>query len=283
MLLALATSYYFNGYKSHGTVINSRETDKKYEELDNYNKIQLDLSIKDIAVLKNLVNNQLISLGAEKIHSDEQGSYALYIYQIDPQNVAAATEMISKAGTVAHKVEKINTLSSQVDLEKKLQDRQLMYKKEFDDYNNSKSKYSYQLNRINQIGKEIDSLQTQLDNQKNRAKTLVYVKATVSLGSKGKVHNYKKFFVDFGKFLAVFFFAALLVYYGTVFLSYILSLLGIKLPKLNSYGTGYSGYGGYSGYKGYGGYSYNEKNRKRKVKRIYRDKSSSNNSDEDNG
>ena len=131
--------------------------------------------------------------------------------------------------------------------------------------------------------KEIDSLQTQLNNQKDRAMTLIYVKAAMNLGGKGKVQNYRKFFVDFVKFLGVFLFAGLLVYYGTLLLGYLLSLLGIKLPKLNTYGSGYRGYGGYSGYRGYGGYSYNEKNRKRKVKRIYRDRSSSDSSSEDNG
>lgn len=285
VLLALATSYYMNGYKSHKPTINSRETDRKYAELDNYEKVSVDLSITNLVNLKKMLDTTVLAMGAEKLYRDEQSGFALYLYQVEPKNVETIVNSFSTIGTITHKTESINTESSQVNLEGKLKDKETLYQKEFQEYSNSKSKFSFQLNRINQLSKDIDSLKYSLENQKSRAMTLLYVKAIVVNGKQGKIHDYKAFFLDFLKFFVGFTVLGLLIYYGVVVLNYLLGLLGIKLPSLNPYksgGTGYSGYSGYSGYgnKGYGGYSYG-KNRKRRIKRIYRNKSGADDSSED--
>lgn len=275
VLVALITSYYFNGFESKTPTINTKDTDRLYSELPNTQKIQINLSLKSLDLLRKLITTKLESQGAIKLSSVEQNSYGLYIYQIDSQNLPSILNDISEIGTITNKVEKINTQNTAIDLEAKLRDREALYQKEFLDYNNSKTKYSYQLERLKLLGNEVDSLKFEISNLKNKAMTLFYIKAQVVQGKVGKIRNYQKFVFDFIRYLIIFTVIVAFLHYGTVILVYLLSLLGIKFPSLTNYGgRGYNDYAGYKGYRGYGSYGYGG-SRKRKVKRIYRSKQSS--------
>ncbi len=275
VLVALITSYYFNGFESKAPTINTRETDRLYSDLPNTQKIQLNLSLKSLDLLRKLISTKIEQQGAVKLSSVEQHSYGLYIYQVEAQNVPSILNDISEIGTITNKVEQVNTQNIAIDLDAKLRDREALYQKEFLDYNNSKTKYSYQLDRLKMLSQEVDSLKFEISNLKNKAMTLLYIKAQVVQGKVGKVRNYQKFVLDFIRYLIIFTVIVAFLHYGTVILVYLLSLLGIKFPSLTNYGgRGYNDYAGYKGYRGYGSYGYGG-SRKRRVKRIYRSKQSS--------
>jgi len=281
VLLALVTSYYFNGFQSKAPSINTKETDRFYNDLSNYKKIQVIVSIKSLDALKKLIYTKLEPGGAVKLQSEEQAGYALYIYQIEQQNIPSVLDKIAEVGTISSKVERISAQNTQIDLEAKLRDKEAIYQKEMQDYANSKVKYSYQLDRLNLLSMQVDSLKFDISNQKNQAMTLLYIKAMVAPSKVGRVQNYQKFVIDFVKFMVIFAVVVSFLHYGTMLLAYLFSLLGIKFPSISSMGGGgYDGYAGYKGYKGYGGYqgygSYGYGgSRKRRVKRIYRNKEKS--------
>ncbi len=279
VLMALITSYYFNGIATKTPSINSKEADRVYNELPNYQKVKIDVSIKSLDALQKLIYTKLEPNGAVKLHSEEQGSYALYLYQVDQQKISAVLDNISEVGNISSKVERISAQNTQLDLDAKLRDKEVIYEKELQDYSNSKVKYSYQLNRLNQLSKEVDSLKFEISNQKNKAMSLLYIRAMVAPNKIGRVHNYQKFLLDFIKYIIIFGVIVSFLHYGTLLLVYLLSVMGIKFPSIGSYGKGYNDYAGYRGYQNYGSYGYGG-NRKRKVKRIYRNKQSSNDDSE---
>lgn len=274
VLMALITSYYFNGFESKAPTINTKEADRFYNELSNYKKTQIKVSVKSLDALKKLVYTKLEPNGAVKLHSDEQNGYALYIYQIEQQNIPSVLDNISEVGTISSKVERISTPNTQIDLDAKLRDMESIYQKEMQDYTNAKVKYSYQYDRLNQLSKQVDSLKFEISNQKNKAMTLLYIKAVAVSNKAGRVRNYQKFVIDFAKYLVIFAVIISFIHYGTLLLVYLLSMLGIKFPSLSSYGRGYNDYAGYKGYQNYRNYGYSG-SRKRRVKRIYRNKSDS--------
>jgi hypothetical protein len=281
VLMALITSYYFNGFQSKAPSVNTKEADRFYNELTNYKKIQIVVGIKSLETLKKLIYTKLEPTGANKLHSEEQGGYALYIYQIEQQNIPAVLDNIAEIGSINSKVERISAQNTQLDLEAKLRDKEVIYQKELQDYSNSKVKYSYQLDRLNGLSMQVDSLKFEISNQKNKAMTALYIKALVAPNKVGRVQNYQKFVIDFIKYLIVFAVVISFMHYGTILLAYLFSMLGIRFPSLSSIGKGYNDYAGYKGYGGgyrgygsYGSYGYGG-SRKRRVKRIYRNKEKS--------
>ena len=272
VLIAIITSYYFNGFEAKAPSVNSKEADRVYSDLTNYKKMQIAVRVKSIESLRNVITTKLEPAGAVKLHSDEQGGYALYIYQVETQYLPTMLDNISQIGSISSKVERISPQNTQLDLDAKLRDMEAIYQREFQDYNNSKTKYSYQLDRLKQLGMEVDSLKFELSNQKSRAMTLLYIKAQMPPNKVGRISNYQKFIVDFLKYLIIYSVVVSLLHYGTVLLVYLLAMLGIKFPSITSYGGGgYNGYAGYKGYQGYGNYGYGG-SKKRRVKRIYRNK-----------
>jgi len=280
VLVSLMTSYYFNGFSSKAPTVNSRETDRIYDELTHTNKIKIEVNVKSMELLKKLIETKLLAQGAVKLNAEEQGAYSRYIFQVEPQNVSSILSDVSEIGTIYDKKERVNFQDSAIDLESKLRDREALYQKEFSDYNTSKTKYSYQLDRLNLLSKEVDSLKLAISNQKNKAMTLLYIKAQQISRQGGRVRSYQKFFFDFIKYMIIFTIVLAFLHYGTVLLVYLLSQLGIRFPSLTGFfGRGYNYYAGYKGYKGYSGYGSSGYgyggSKKRRVKRIYRNKKSS--------
>lgn len=277
VLISLITSFYFNGFKSKPTTVSSRETDRIFSELTHSQKIRIGVNVKSMELLRKLIETKLIAQGAIKLNAEEQSSVGRYIFQVEPQNVNSVLADIGEIGSIYDKKESVNVLDTSIDLETKLRDREALYQKEFSDYNNSKTKYSYQLDRLNLLSKEVDSLKLAISNQRNKAMTLLYINAQQISGQGGRVRNYQKFFFDFIKYIIVFTIVLAFLHYGTVLLVYLLSMLGIRFPSLTGFfGRGYNYYAGYKGYRGYGGYGYNYGgSKKRRVKRIYRNKTAS--------
>jgi hypothetical protein len=278
VLIALMTSYYFNGVKVKPNLPVSKETDKIYNEISNTKKIQVDISVKSLDLLRKLLNSRLETQGAIKLNSEEKSGYGYFIYEVDSQNIPSILNSLSEIGTITSKVEKVNTQTIEIDLEARLKDREVIYQKEFQDYNNSKLRASYQLDRLKQLRYELDSLKYAITNQKYKAMTLLYIKAMVSDTRVGKVRNYQKFVIDFIKYLVLFTMVIAFLNYGTILLVYVMSLLGIKFPSLSGlFGRGGNYYDGYKGYRRYGGYNrygYGS-NKKRRTKRIYKNKQAS--------
>lgn len=281
VLVSLITSFYINGFRPKPVAYNSRETDNLYNEMTNHKKIQINLSVKSIEPLRKLITTKYEPQGAIKVVTDEQSSYGLYIYHMEPDFIPDIINDLGLVGHITSKTEKVETSKIDIDLDTKLRDKEALYQKELMDYHNSKTKYSYLLDRIKQMGKEVDSLKLEINNQKYKAMTLLYVKAHTSSGRIGRIRNYQKFFLDFIKYMAIYTIIAAFLHYGTVLLMYILSLLGVRFPSLTSYsGKGYNQYAGYKGYRGYGNYGYGG-SRKRRVKRIYKDKQPSSDNEKD--
>jgi hypothetical protein len=278
VLVALMTSYYFNGVKVKPSLPVSRETDKIYNDIDNHKKIEVDISVKSMDLLRKLLDSRLESQGAIKLNSEERSGYGYYIYEVDSQNVTSILNSLAEIGTITSKVEKVNTQEIQIDLEARLKDRDAIYQKEFQDYNNSKLRTSYQLDRLKQLRYELDSLKYAISNQKYMAMTLLYIKGVQTDSRVGKVRNYQKFVLDFIKYLVIFTIIIAFLNYGTILLVYVMSLLGIKFPSLSGlFGNRYNYYAGYRGYRRYGGYDrygYGS-NKKRRTKRIYKNKQAS--------
>lgn len=275
VLIALMTSYYFNSVKVKPVIPVSKETDRIYNELSHSKKVQVDVSVKSFDLLRKFLSNRLEQQGAIKLNSEERSGYGYYIYQVDSQNIPSVLTSISEIGTVASKVEKVNSQAIEIDLEARLKDREAIYQKEFQDYNTSKIRTSYQLDRLKQLRIELDSLKFAISNQKFKAMTLLYIKAMQSDSRVGKVRNYQKFVFDFIKYLVIFTIVIAFLNYGTILLVYVMSLLGIKIPSLSGLvGKGYNYYSSYRGYRQYGGYNrygYGS-NKKRRTKRIYKSK-----------
>jgi len=290
-LLALATSYYYNGIKNSKQTINSKEADRKYDQLDNSYKIQVDLATADMDGFKANLLKQTKDLGTIKLFSEEQSAYALYLIQYKSQYTNEMINLLGKLGKISRKIERVNTMGNIIDLQSKLNDKREMYDKAKQDYNTSKYRSYLRKQELDALRAEIDTLEYQLMNQKNREQSLIYIKAISSKAtSSGMIRDYEKFGIDFVKWLVVYMAAIVLIYYGSILLVFLLSLVGIKLPNA----PGYGGYGGYGSSKGYGGYSSSgsyssygagrygsygkyssDYNRRRRVKRVYRNKPSS--------
>jgi hypothetical protein len=275
VLAAMIVSFMHNGISPRAQGINSRETDRYYEELTNTNKVKLEVNVKSIDLLKNLVANKLDAQGSVKLSSEEQSNSCLYVYQINPQSLAPIIAAVSEIGSIISKTERTSSNSSQIDLLAKLRDKQILHDKAFEDYKNSKNPISSKLIIINDLQSQIDTLKFQIANQKNQEMTVLYIKAQVAASGTGKFAGYKNLLLDFVRYVIMFSVAVAVLYFGTILLVYIFSLLGIRFPSFSSLlGKGYNDYAGYKGYRGYGSYGYGG-NRKRRVKRIYRNKHSS--------
>ncbi len=276
--LALATAYYTNSFKPTRSSIDSREADRRYDKLDNDTKVFVEMRTGELEKLRFQLNRQMDALGGVKIHNQESGAYSLLLYRLEPKYINNVLDNLTKLGTVLLKNETNNPMLKETDLELKLKDKQMMYQRELQDYNNARFKTSYQLGRINLLSREIDSLKIMMDNQKYRQQSILYVKAIVPSGPRGAIKNYQKFTIDFFKYLLLFFAITLLLYFGIVLLTYVLTMIGIRFPSgAGGYGgyrgyRGYSGYSGYRGYSGYGKYGYNY-NKRRRIKRIYKNRS----------
>jgi hypothetical protein len=276
VLVALITSYYLNGFQSKPPTINTKEAKRLFEDLDNQKKVSIDVSIKSIDAFKNLVNTKIDPQTSKKVYAKEDNNHVIYIYQIEPQLVQPLMAYISETGTIKNSEEKIGEQGVIFDLENRLRDRETLYQREFQDYNNSKVKYSYQLDRIKNLGKEVDSLKYEIANQQNKAMTALQIVAQVPPGRSGKINSMQKFIMDFIKYMVIYTIIVAFLHYGSAVLVYFLSLLGIRFPNLSSYGgRGYNTYAGYKGYRGYGSYGYGS-SKKRRTKRIYREKERTN-------
>lgn len=282
VLIAIITSFYMGSKGSKSSAVDNRDAKKIYDSLNNRTKISISISVKSLAALKFVIQSKLNTEDNLKIYSKEQSNSALYIYQVDPQSVPVTMGYLSEVGNITNSEERISTQQGEIDLENKLRDREIIYQKEFQDYNTAKVKYSYQLDRIKQLGKEVDSLKFEIANQRNKAKTILFLTARIQASNVGRVAGYRVFLLEFIKWLVIYSIAVIFMYYGTIVLMYLMTLLGIRFPSISAYGgRGYNIYAGYKGYRGYGSYGYGGSKR-RKIKRIYKNRPSSDEESDEN-
>lgn len=281
VLVALIISYYLNGYQAKPPSVNTKEAKRIFDELDNQKKVSVDINAKSIDTFKKMLSSKIDTQASKKLYAKESNNFAIYIYQMEPQVVQPLLSYISEIGTIKNSEEKIEDRGVIFDLENRLRDRETLYQREFQDYNNSKVKYSYQLERIKNLGKEVDSLKFEIANQQNKSMTALQIVAQMPPGRSGKIGSVQKFFFDFVKYIIILTIIVAFLHYGSAVLVYFLSLMGIRFPNLSAYGgRSYNAYAGYKGYRGYGSYGYGG-SKKRRIKRIYKEKDK-NSDDSDN-
>lgn len=278
VLAALVVALLHNGLSSKPQSINSRDMDRVYENLTNANKVKLDVSVNSLDQLNELVNKELDNQGSVKLGSEEQGNYCLYIYQLTPDQLPKIISNLSQIGSISSKSESLNPNSTQIDLENKLRDREARYQIAKQNYKG----YSYQDANLSNIEKEIDSLKILINNQKNLQMPILYIRAQAAASGIGKMQHYKNILLDFIKYVIIFALGIAILYFGSILIVYIFSLLGVRFPSFSNISNrGYNYYSGYKGYHSYGGYGGYGDHHKRRVKRIYRSKHSSDTENKD--
>jgi hypothetical protein len=281
ILIALILSYYKHVYNAKPVYkpILSKETDNYFEQSRNNEKIRLDIEVKSLDDLRKLIDQVIEPAGARKVISNEQTQQANYIYLLESGQISPVLDAVSQVAVIRDRNE-INTPASGIDLEEKLRIRTA----EFERLRSKTNITSYDRTTLKQIEYEIDSLRTEISNQKNKSLSLLYLKAHIASNKIGRFTGAKNFLVGFVFYVIIGVVAVALLYYGTILLMYLLAMMGVKMPSLSGYlGKGYNDYAGYKGYRGYGSYGYGG-SRKRHVKRIYRNKrhSDSDSQEDDN-
>jgi hypothetical protein len=274
IIAAIFASYYYNVVRMKVPPINTRESLAVFQAASNVNKVKLDFLFNSFDEFKKVVNATIETKGIKKFSAEERNYYGLFVYELNPDQVQNVITEFSKIGYILSKTENIVTQSDKNDLEKQKIYKESLYNKEFQDYQNRKTGYSSQSERIDKLRREIDSLDLAIKDTSTKRMTLLYVYAQMRPDKFGVNFDIKRFLGGIVAYSAIFAIIAALLYFGGMIIAYIFPLLGIKIPSFGGKGRGYNDYAGYKGYHGYGSYGYGG-SKKRRVKRIYRNKHTS--------
>ena len=195
----------------------------------------------------------------------EQGG--AFIFKVDRSRYDSFLQEVESLGSVSQAKSRDSLLTTnpkKLETEQEILDSKISERTRL---RSLESSYTDVSARIRELDQEIRDLENVVGILSQHDTILVYVKLITSVGT-NTMSLLTTFVKSFFGALAIGFVAAVLAYYGTILIMYLLSLMGVKGFTGSNLGTNYQyGYGNYSNryYSRYGG-------SKRKVKRIYKDK-----------
>ena len=246
-----------------------KESSRSFADYKSLNKAQMRVSSLNMGNALKEMNNLVNGYALEKplLKSRESG-HGAYIFKVEAQRLPELLNKFNALGTIeGHK----EIVDSSLVVKSLATEEEILA---------SQRRELAELEAVGQtygnLGDRKEFLISQIREQENRVNvlrqantTLLYVQMVPTMGGTS-LSSVRSFVITFFIALLVLFVAAILAYYGTKLIMYLLSLMGVKGFNASNLGGGYQyGYGNYanrySSRYGYGG-------SKRKVKRIYKDK-----------
>lgn len=243
----------------------------EFKNLKWLNKAIFDMGVTD-AKAAQYTMQEIMSSAEKTIRMEKKDAYAVYTFSVPRSEFASLREKLSKIGRIGYENETVDT--SLVNLNPQTEVSSLAsYEKDLAEMEGIRIPSEADLRRKEHIRSMINRTRVNLENLKTADSYLVYVTTKPVVKGSGVVTLTRELGLIFGKWLAIFFMALVLIYYGTKLLMYLLSLMGVRGLGAGGVGGSYQ-YGGYTSYANryysrgaYGG-------ARRKVKRIYKDKKS---------
>lgn len=254
-----------------------KEADAHFREIGSLNKASVTIRSQNIGKVLESIGRIVESHSLEKpIFKNIGGSYGAYIFRVRETSMPQLREKLSDAGSIENWKEIVD--SAYVARKLTTEEAILASKRsDLESFDPLKRTYGSASSEKDQLIDEIRKLETTVDILKNKDTSLLYIKAIGSSG--GRITPvYVKFARSLGLALLVLIILAVILYYGTKLVIYLLSILGVRGFSTTALGGGSQyGYGSYaSRYYQKHGYS----GGKRRVKRIYKDKPSSSKTEE---
>lgn len=276
VFLALAaTIMQMQKRESKAKGFNYKESQNEYRDLRYVNKASISLSSQESARALKAIDEIMAAQAKQRIRRQVSGGNAAFLFTIRQSELAPLNQRLAELGSIGSYVEQVDTSLVNLDYEGE-HSRLLSYEKEQNDLNNVRFPTESQNRRKEALHILIQQSRSNLEKLKENENVLLYITLTPSKTQKNIAALSKTWLLSYAAWLGILTVAAVIVYFGTRFLMYILSLLGIKAiggDKVGSYG--YMG-GYYSGY----GYNSSYGRNRRKTKRIYKDKSDSSSKEE---
>jgi len=272
LALLLTVLHYYRGGKGQKASQDLRSQQSEFNKRNWLNKISFELNSEDLQASLDRMN-QLVSNYA--LHTDKReikGNYGVFVFSLEKGRLNALRRELGKIGTIGSEVEAVDT--SLVNTNAEIETANLLsYEKDLSELDKIRVPSDAELRRKESLRAQIRRSQQKLDDLKRSDSYLVYVSVIPHGKRISAIRSVSDIGAYFLKTLGFMFVAAILVYYGTRLLMYLLALMGFK--GITGKGGMFSPYqyGGYSSYQGryYSSRGYGRSS-KRRVKRVYKDK-----------
>jgi len=246
------------------------QAERIYKDANNSKKVKLTVSVEGFQEKVNQIGSLLSRGNARVIYNRSSGYSSLILFEVSDSIFTAMEKQLGQIGTISDLVSVTSEDVTDVNIQTKMADLQLMKNRYLNDIKSSKVSSSYLYDRVNDIQARIDSLTT-VQNSMNYRMNYHLVQLTImdSVSTKIKpVQVAKNVLIRIVLFIIGLTLLYIALYYGSLLVGYIMSLMGIRSSGRSGKG-GYGSYGSYNNRYGsyYNNYGYG---RQRKVKRIYK-------------
>lgn len=269
--------YYSSGIKRKSTVdLRSQQTE--FQKRNWLNKISFELISSELQASLDRMNEVVNHFSTQTDKREIKSGYGVFVFSMEKIKLNSLRTELSGIGKIGSEVELVDT--SLVNTNEQIENANLAsYEKDLAELDKIRVPSDQELRRKESLRAQIRRSQQKLDDLKRSDSYLVYVSILPHGQKLGFLKNASSIGIYFFSVLGFLFVAAILIYYGTRLLMYLLALMGIK-----GFGQGgitgpyqYGGYGSYQG-KYYSRSGYNRG--KRKVKRVYKEKESTPNEED---
>ncbi|MDD3534936.1 MAG: hypothetical protein PHC50_02175 [Candidatus Cloacimonetes bacterium] len=248
-----------------------KESQNEYRDLKYINKASISLNTTDSDQALKAIDEIITANAKRTIRREVSGGNGAFLFTVKQSDLSQLNQKLGELGSIGAYVEQVDTSLVNLDYEGEHK-RLLSYEQEQTTLSGVRFPSEQQNRRKEALHTLIQQSRINLEKLKESENVLLYIAL-----SSVRVHTnifslVKIWLITYVKWLGILTLAAIIVYFGTRLLMYILSLLGIRGVSLKNMGPyDYSG----SYYSKYDGYSSSYGRNRRKTKRIYKDKSDS--------
>ncbi len=257
---------------------NFKDSQNEYRDLKFINKARIQFIALNVSDAQTGIDKIIAERSKQRIRKQSESSYGAYLFTVDQDEVPTIVEELKNYGSVVSQVEQVDTSLVNLDYEGEAA-RLASYEKEQADLDLVRFPSEAQNRRKEVLHSLIQQSRSNLEKLQESESVLLYITLSPQSSGYGAVGTIQNAVIRYFVWLGIFTVAAILIYFGTRLIMYILALMGIKGFGSDAAGGSYTYGGSYSNYSRHSGYGYGNK---RKVKRIYKDKSSSSDEDKEN-
>lgn len=271
LALLITMFHVYRGGRKQQQSVDLRAQQSDFQKRNWLNKISFELSSGDLQASLDKMNELVNRYSTHTDKREIRSGYGVFVFSLEKTKLNALRSELNQIGNIGSEVEIVDT--SLVNTNTEIESANLAsYERDLAELDKIRVPSDAELRRKESLRSQIRRSQQKLDDLKRTDSYLVYV-SLLPFGKKvGTFRSVGSIGIYFLSVLGFLFVGAILVFYGTRLLMYLLALMGVKVGSggglISPYG--YTNYGSYAG-KYYSSRGYGRSS-KRKVKRIYKEK-----------
>ncbi len=275
LALLITIFHVYRGGKKQQRAVDLSAQQANFEKRNWLNKISFELGSSDLQASMDKMNDLVDNFATHTDMREIKAGYGVFVFSMEKPKLKQLRSELSKIGTIGSEVEMVDT--SLVNTNAQIESANLAsYEKDLAELDKIRVPSDVELRRKESLRAQIRRSQQKLDDLQRMDSFLVYVSVLPHGTKVDVVKIISSVGLYFLSVLGFLFVGAILAYYGTRLLMYLLALMGVKGLGSGGLLSPY-GYGNYGSYRGRYYYS---SGRKRKVKRVYKDKDPSKDKEE---